>query len=76
MTVTVLLFWSSVLLFDTSVCSTMTFPPFRNSDPVAVSVSIDFPSNSKQDASFHGIAYDYYLAGWDGLLDHWRDFPC
>ena len=24
---------------------------------------------------FHGIACDYYLAGWDGLLDHWRDFP-
>ena len=54
----------------------MTFPPFRNSDYVAVSIPIDFLSNSKQDASFHGIAYDYYLAGWDGLLDHWRDFPC
>ena len=53
----------------------MTFPPFRNSDYVAVSISIDFLSNSKQDASFHGIAYNYYLAGWDGLLDHWRDLP-
>ena len=31
--------------FDTSVCSTMTFPPFRNSDHVAVSVSIDFQSH-------------------------------
>ena len=27
---------------DTSICSTMAFPPFGNSDHVAVSVSIDF----------------------------------
>ena len=31
---------------DASICSTMTFPPLRNSDPVVVSVLIDFPSNS------------------------------
>ena len=28
---------------DASICSTMTFPPFSNSDHVVVSVSIDFP---------------------------------
>ena len=30
-----------------SICSTMVFPPFGNSDHVVVSVSIDFLSNSK-----------------------------
>ena len=40
---------------DASICSTMAFPPLGNSDHVA-SVSIDFPSNSQQDASFHCIA--------------------
>ena len=50
---------------DTSICSTMAFPPFRNSDHVVVSVSIDFPSNSQQDAPFHHIVYDYSHADWD-----------
>ena len=40
---------------NTSICSTMAFPPLGNSDHV--SVSIDFPTNSKQDAPFHQIAY-------------------
>ena len=31
---------------DTNICSTMAFPPLRNSVHVVVSVSIDFPSNS------------------------------
>ena len=52
---------------DASICSTMTFPPLGNSDHVVVSVSIDFPSNSQQDALFHHIAYDYSCADWDGL---------
>ena len=38
-------------LSDTSICSKMAFPPLRNSD-VVVSVSTDFPINSKQDAQF------------------------
>ena len=59
---------------DTSICSTMTFPPLRNSDHV-VSVSIDFPSNSQRDAPFHRIAYDYSCGDWDGLSDHLRDVP-
>ena len=37
---------------DASICSTMAFPPLRNSDHVVVSVSIDFPSNSKWYARF------------------------
>ena len=49
-------------LFISSVaCSTMAFTPFRNSDHVVVSVSIDFPSNSKGDALLHPIAYENSL---------------
>ena len=44
---------------DASICSTMAFPPLGNSDHIAVSVSIDFPPNSEQDAPFHRIAYGY-----------------
>ena len=60
---------------DASICSTMAFPPLGNSDHVFVSVSIDFPTNSQQDAPFHDIAYDYSRADWDGLRDHLRDVP-
>ena len=59
---------------DASISSTMVFPPLGNSDHVVVSVSIDFPSNSKQDPSFHYTAYDYSHADWDGFCDHLRDF--
>ena len=41
----------------TSICSTMAFPPLGNSEHVVVSGSIDFLSNSQQDAPFHCIAY-------------------
>ena len=44
---------------DASICSTMAFPPLGNSDHIVVSVSIDFPINSKQDTLFHRVAYDY-----------------
>ena len=47
------------LFLDASICSAMAFPPLENSDHVVVSVSIDFPSNSQQDALFHRIAYGY-----------------
>ena len=60
---------------DASICSTVAFPPLGNSDHVVVSVSIDFPINSKRDAPFHRIAYDYSRADWDGLRDHLRDVP-
>ena len=60
---------------DASICSTMAFPPMGNSDHVVVSVSIDFPINSKQDTTFHRMAYDYSRADWDGLRDHLKDNP-
>ena len=60
---------------DASICSTMAFPPLGNSDHVVVSISIDFPINSKQDTPFHCVAYDYSRADWDGHRDHLRDAP-
>ena len=45
-----------------SICSTMAFSPLGNSDHIVVSVSIDFPINSKQDTPFHRVAYDYSRA--------------
>ena len=53
----------------------LTFPSFGNSDHVFVSVSIDFPANSKRDAPFHRIAYDCSRADWDGLHNRLRDIP-
>ena len=53
----------------------MAFPPLGNSDHVVVSVSIDFPKSSRQDARFHCVSYDYSSADWDGLCDHLRDVP-
>ena len=46
----------------------MAFPPLENSDHVVVTVSIDFPINSKHNVPFHCVAYDYSYADWDGLL--------
>ena len=60
---------------DASICATMAFAPLGNSDHVVVSVSIDFPTNSKWDTPFHRIAYDYSRTDWDGLRDHLRDVP-
>ena len=65
------LFFSS----NASICSTLAFLPLGKSDHVVVSVSIEFPTNSKQDALFHHLAYDYSRADWDGLHDHLRDIP-
>ena len=54
----------------------MAFPPLGNSDHVVVSVSIDFPINTKQDTLFHRLAFHYsHDADWDGLRDHLRDVP-
>ena len=47
----------------------MAYPPLGNSDHVVVSVSIDFPINSKQNTPFHPMAY------WYDLRDHLRDVP-
>ena len=46
----------------TSICYIMDFPTLGNSDLVVVPVSIDFPINSKQDAPFSCVAYDYSCA--------------
>ena len=62
-----------LISYDAGVCSTMDFPPLGNSEQVVVSVSIDFPSNSQQDAPFHCLAYYYSCADQDGLCDHLRD---
>ena len=66
------------LCYNFSISNNLTqivnFPtPVGNSDHVVVSVSIDFPINSKQDTPFHRVAYDYSRADWDGLRDHLRD---
>ena len=58
---------------DTSICTTMAFPPLGSSDHVVISVFTDFPSNSQGDAPFHCIAYDYSRADWDSLGDQLRD---
>ena len=70
----VLLFWTYFFLL-TSICSSMAFPPVGNSDHVVISISIDFPRNSKQDALFHRVAYDYSRADRNDLRDHLRDIP-
>ena len=67
-----LVFVLSCLLF---VLSAMAFSPLGNPDHVFVSISIDFPTNSQRDASFHHIAYRSSCADWDYLLDHLRDVP-
>ena len=63
------------LCSDASICSTKAFLPLRNSDHAVVAVSIDFSSNSKRDALFHRIAYNYSCADWGGLCDNFRDVP-
>ena len=52
----------------------MALPPLGNSDHV-ISISNDFPTNSKQDALLHRITDGYSCADWDGLQDHLRDVP-
>ena len=53
----------------------MAFPLLGNFDHVVVSVSIDSPTSSQQDAPFHRIAYDYSRVDWDDLRDHLRGVP-
>ena len=53
----------------------MAFPPLLNTGHVAVSVSIDLPSNSQWDALFDCIAYEYSRVDCNGLCDHLKDVP-
>ena len=59
---------------DLWTSSTVGFPPLGNSDGV-ISVSIDFPLNSKEDAHFHLTASHYSRTDWDGLRDLLWDAP-
>ena len=69
MTLIVLLFWISFFLLP------LLLTPLENSAHVVVSVSIEFPINSKQDALFHCMAYNYCCTDLNGLVDHLRDVP-
>ena len=66
-TLIVLLFWISFFLLP------LLLTPLENSAHVVVSVSIEFPINSKQDALFHCMAYNYCCTDLNGLVDHLRD---
>ena len=58
---------------DTSICSNTVFPSLQYSEDPAVSVSIDFPSNSKSDSPFNYAAYDYSCVDRDDFVNHLRD---
>ena len=60
---------------NTSICSTMAFPPLGNSETAVASIFIDLLSNLQRDVPFYCIAYDYSRADWVGLHDHLRDVP-
>ena len=49
------------LFSDAIICSVIAFLLLGNSHHIVVLVSIDFSSNSQQDAQFHLIAYDYFV---------------
>ena len=57
---------SFFLSSDASICSAILQWLSFNSDHVVVSVSIDFLTNTKRDALFHRVAYDYSCGDWDG----------
>ena len=73
-TLTVLLFCISFFLLTlVFIPQWFSLHPLGKSAHAIVSVSIDFPTNSKWDAPFHCIAYYYFCADWDSLHDHFRD---
>ena len=69
-TLTVLLFSTYFFLLTLAFVLQRLSLHWKNSDHVAVSVSIDFPSNSKRDVLFHCKPYDYSQTDWNGLHDH------
>ena len=74
-TVTVLLFWIYSFLLMLVFVLQWLIVYWETLIMLVVSVSIDFTTNSKQDAQFHCIAYDYSCADWAGLREHLRDVP-
>ena len=59
---------------STSICSAVVLPPLRNLNYI-VSITGDFPQNSKGDADFPCTAYDCSPTDCGGLLDYLRDVP-
>ena len=56
---------------DASICFTMAFPSMENSDYVVVSVSIDFPSDSRRDTSAAASEFcEWVQAGIDAYIPH------
>ena len=70
-----LLFWIYLFILMLVFVIQWLSPPLKNCDHVVVSVFIDFPTHSQQDAPFYQIAYGYSRADWDGLCDNLRDDP-
>ena len=64
------------LFSDAGICYTVALLSLGNHDHVLVSVSIDFPSNSKRDAPFPHTAYNNFRAGWGDLHNHLGDVSC
>ena len=52
----------------------MVLPPLRNFNHI-VSITSDFPPNSKGDADFPCTAYDCSPTDYGGLCDYLRDVP-
>ena len=60
---------------DASICSTMTFPPLRNSDHGVVSFPLTFHLIHDRMSRFIAFAYGYSCADWHCLHDHLRNVP-
>ena len=58
-----------------SIGSTVVYPPLKKSDHVAVSVSINFPLNSRENDLFYCTTYIFLSANCYGLCDRLRDVP-
>ena len=62
---------------DASICSTIALPQLGNFNHVVVSVSIDFPSNSKGSAPFLCIAYLHgFTTACAAAIAHRNHFLC
>ena len=55
------------------VYSVLAFHALKNSDHVFITVFIDFPISSNEDAPCHCITFDYSVADRNGSRDHIRD---
>ena len=76
LTVTLTVLLLSIYVFLLTHCSTVAYLPLENSDLVVVSVSIDFPLNSKKYSHFHRATYEYSRVDWGGNYGYLIDVPC